>query len=406
MSSTEKKPTILVTEGENRSSLAVTRSLGRYGCRVIVTGEREKNLSSCSRYCTGRYKVPSPISNGDGYLSAMREILSTRKVDVLFPMTEPSTLLLAQQRERLPGSTILACPSLEKIRAVFDKSTVFRLAEEKGVAIPWTLFVENREDFFLKKNEIQAFPVVVKPSQSRIPVKGGFVATSVRYVDDMAALEELYRTDTVLDFSSMIQEKITGPGTGLFTLFAGDHNLALFSHQRLLEKPPSGGVSVVCESVPLDREMVEASRRLLAAVGWQGVAMIEFKRDQRDGRAKLMEINGRFWGSLQLAIACGIDFPALYFDYLRGNSQTSLLPQVDYIIGHKLKWFFGILDHLIIRLKSSNTSLHLCQNSPNIWHVAHLLLKFWAGDNTYDVFDRTDIGPSMNEIALYFKNIL
>ena len=57
----------------------------------------------------------------------------------------------------------------------------------------------------------------------------------------------------------MIQEKINGPGTGIFTLFDKNRHLTLFSHQRLLEKPPSGGVSVISESVPLDAELVEAA---------------------------------------------------------------------------------------------------------------------------------------------------
>ena len=184
--------------------------------------------------------------------------------------------------------------------------------------IPNTVFLKNREDFENKRELIANFPVVVKPCMSRIPSKNGFLETGVMYAENPERLAELYRSKESLNYPSMIQEKIVGPGTGLFTLFHKDRHLALFSHKRLLEKPPSGGVSVVSESVPLDHEMVIAARKLLAAVGWQGVAMVEFKRDVRDGRAKLMEINGRFWGSLQLAIASGMDFPVLLLNYLQG----------------------------------------------------------------------------------------
>ena len=159
----------------------------------------------------------------------------------------------------------------------------------------------------------------------------------------------------------MIQEKIIGPGTGLFTLYDTNRHLALFSHRRIREKPPSGGVSVVSESVPLDKEMVAAADKLLSAVGWTGVAMVEFKRDLKDGKAKLMEINGRFWGTLQLAVSSGVDFPVLLLEYLQGKPPAD--PIANYEIGHKLKWFLGTLDHLIIRLKNRDIDLNLPPNS-------------------------------------------
>lgn len=405
MNGAEKKCTVLVTEGENKASLAVTRSLGRYGCKVIVTGERERNLASRSRYCTARYTVPSPLSDNEGYLRAMLDIVSSQNVDVLFPMTEPATLLLAKNRQKLPRYTILACPDFAKIQTVFDKSAVFRLAGEKGVAIPWTLFVDNCKDFQKKKQIVQRFPVVVKTSRSRIPVKDGFLASGVMYAEDMAALENLYQTEQSLNFPSMIQEKIIGPGTGLFTLFEDDHHLALFSHQRILEKPPSGGVSVVCESVHLDQEMVEASRKLLAAVGWRGVAMVEFKRDICDGRAKLMEINGRFWGSLQLAIASGIDFPVLFLRQLTQGGQGEA-PEDSYQVGLRMKWLLGTLDYLLIRLLHRDSTLNLPQGSPGKIRSIMNFLKIKEKNTVFDVLDRKDLGPFYYEVQNYLLYLI
>lgn len=102
--------TVLVTEGENRSSLAVTRSLGRYGVRVVVTGQQEKNITSCSRYCSRRYAVPSPSQDGAAYFEAIRAIIAEQNVDVLFPMTEPAILLLAGNRSKLPEDIIFSLP--------------------------------------------------------------------------------------------------------------------------------------------------------------------------------------------------------------------------------------------------------------------------------------------------------
>jgi predicted ATP-grasp superfamily ATP-dependent carboligase len=347
--------------------------------------------------------IPSPLGDPQGYLGAILDIVSRQRVDVLFPMTEPATLLLAENRDKLPATTILACPERAKIDTVFDKTAIFRLAKEQEVAMPWTLFVDNRKDFQRKKLEIHQFPVVVKPGRSRIPVNQGFLAAGVKYAEDMAALEKLYQTEKSLEHPSMIQEKIIGPGTGLFTLFDNDRHLALFSHQRILEKPPSGGVSVVCESVHLDQEMVEASRRLLAAVGWRGVAMVEFKRDLRDGRAKLMEINGRFWGSLQLAIASGIDFPVFYFRHLTQQSGTIY---TSYHVGLKMRWFLGTLDYLLIRLRNQDATLNLPDKTPGKIKTVINFLKINEPNTIFDVIDKKDLKPFYFEIRKYLFHLL
>ncbi len=404
MSSAKKKRSVLVTDGENRSSLAVTRSLGKSGCRLVITGKKKKNLSSCSKYCTSAYQVPSPVESGDGFLKVIKEILIQEKVDVIYPMTEPTAMLLSECREQLPAATTLACPTIDKIKTVFNKFLVFKLALEHDVAIPATLFIENRKDFDRKKDKISQFPLVVKPAMSRIPTRKSFIATSVKYAANLEELTELYNKYEALNYPSLIQEKIVGPGTGLFTLFDNDRHLALFSHKRLREKPPSGGVSVVCESCPLDKEMVESARRLLTAVGWQGVAMVEFKRDERDGKAKLMEINGRFWGSLQLAASAGIDFPVLLLKLLQGEKQSSLKDQ--YQVGLKMKWLLGTLDHMLIRLRNSDAKLNLPAGYPSKLQTVIDFIKFKESGCGFDVLQGSDLQPFLHELSEYVTNIL
>ena len=150
----------------------------------------------------------------------------------------------------------------------------------------------------------------------------------------------------------LIQEKLNGEGQGVF-LFVWDGELkSAFCHRRLREKPPSGGVSVYRESIPLDHNLVDKSFALLQALRWNGVAMVEFKVDARDGVPKLMEVNGRFWGSLQLAVDAGINFPLLLYRLACGEEVPA---QFDYKAGVKSRWLLGDLDHLLIRLTHRNT---------------------------------------------------
>ena len=395
---------ILVTDGENRSALAVTRSLGRKGCHVFVSGSRKDNLASASKYCQQGISIPDPLQSGSGYVEEICKFVSRQNIDVIIPMTEQSIYLLNPFRTSLPGSSVLACPEPEKVEAVADKVKLYRLAERLGVAIPQTIYLTNENDLSEVVNSIKSYPVVIKPALSRIATSSGFLAASVTYANSRQELEEQYATNRTLRYPSMIQEKIVGPGTGLFTLYGKDQHLALFSHRRLREKPPSGGVSVVSESVPLDKEMVEASDRLLASVAWEGVAMVEFKRDVRDARAKLIEINGRLWGSLQLAITCGIDFPALLIDYLEGKSLPG--PIQRYRVGHRMKWILGTLDHLLICLKNNDPKLSLSCGGPSRFKAILDFMKIWGSNTSFDVFDREDLRPFMLEVKSYIQTLM
>jgi predicted ATP-grasp superfamily ATP-dependent carboligase len=158
----------------------------------------------------------------------------------------------------------------------------------------------------------------------------------------------------------LVQERIVGPGVGVFLLIWQGQVRAAFAHRRIREKPPGGGVSVVRESIVADPRLLALSEELLKQFDWEGVAMVEYKVDARTQTPYIMEINGRFWGSLQLAIDAGVDFPALLIDVLQGR-QTSLPA---YHAGVRTRWWWGDVDHLIARLRHSDAALALDPGAP------------------------------------------
>ena len=396
---------ILITDGENRSSLAVTRSLGKQGNSIIVCSPQKNNISAASRYTSSYYRVIDPILDEKRFVCDIVDIIKKEDVDYIFPMTEPSVLALTKYRDLIPVDHIIAAPSFAIASKAFDKFHVFNLARRLGVGIPKTIFIKNYSDLKQQIKQISEFPVVVKPGMSSIPYKNGFIKTGVMYAHDINELNLIYQNQKGLkEHPSTIQERIEGPGTGLFTLFDRARHLALFSHERIKEKPPSGGVSVVCQSVSLDIEMVEDSRKLLTAIGWKGVAMVEFKRDVRDGRAKLMEINGRFWGSLQLAISAGVDFPTLYLHYLHDNQIPYSVP--NYHIGLKLKWLLGTLDYLILKLKAKKSPDVVSNTFTERLFEVKKFLKFRQKDTVFDVLQKDDLMPFLVEVKEYVKHIV
>jgi predicted ATP-grasp superfamily ATP-dependent carboligase len=200
----------------------------------------------------------------------------------------------------------------------------------------------------------------------------------------------------------MVQERIEGEGHGVFLLIWNGTVRAAFAHRRLREKPPWGGVSTLSESVPLGHEILVKSARLLKALGWQGVAMAEFKRDRRDGRSKLMEVNGRFWGSLQLAIDAGVNFPLLLYRLSRGEDPPT---QFDYKVGVKSLWLLGDLDHLLIQLGRSYLS-GAGGGRKSRWRAIRDFLDIFENWRRLEIERSDDLSPAWFEWRNYVREVL
>lgn len=337
----------LVTPGNLRSALAVTRSLGRRGISVTIADEHPKSLAGSSRYCLASIRVPSPEMDSEAFVHAIRQELERRMYRVVIPTDDVSLWLLAQGRPRFDGLAALPFPGIEAIQIAHDKFALASLAEQNGIPIPKTTVIREPADVSRVVRRV-GLPAVVKPRFSKFQRGGQWIkGAGIYYVHTAAELgvacQAIHRT---VPFP-LVQEYIPGEGRGIFLLTNRGKVHAAFAHRRVREKPPSGGVSVLSESVALEPELLEYSQRLLGALKWHGVAMVEFKRDARDGTAKLLEINGRFWGSLQLAVDAGIDFPYLLYR-LAVDSESE--PALSYREGVRLRWWLGDLDWLLLRL--------------------------------------------------------
>ena len=396
-----KALTAFVTDGDQRPALAITRSLGRHGIDVIVGAEHADTLAAASKYCARRVEYPSPVHDPDGFEQFLLTFVERERIDVVLPVTDITTHLVAKNARALSHRTAAAVPPFEAFDAVTDKSSLARLAAIHGVPVPRTQFVEHRGGVTDVLPRIQ-YPAVIKPSRSRIRTTTGWLATGVQYAQDETDLLRLYRDiDYLACYPSMIQERIIGPGVGVFVLCDRGDLRASFAHRRLREKPPSGGASVLSESVEMDPALLDYAMCLLGPLGWHGVAMMEFKQDQRTGRSFVMEVNGRFWGSLQLAIDAGVDFPYLSCRLALGG-RIATPPR--YRVGVKSRWLLGDLDHLLARLLHKRRDLHLPQGAPSLARAVVDFLQPINRGMRYDVVNGDDPRPFFHEARQYVKN--
>lgn len=344
---------VLVLDANQRSALSIIRSLGRRGLSIVAGDHVANPIGSASRYATASVNYPDPANQPAQFIAQIVEISNRLSVDTIIPATDLTTMLLVSQ-SNLSKSFHLAAPTAASYESLTDKARLVDLAREYGISVPETQIVQSADAAVDAAHDL-GFPVVLKPARSRYLKDDHVQSTSVQVIQHPRALSAAVRSLKWLDdIPCLVQRFVPGYGAGAFALYGPSGPIAWFAHRRVREKPPAGGVSVLSESVPLDPALQSSASTLLSAVGWTGVAMVEF-RIAADGTPYLMEVNGRFWGSLQLSIDSGIDFPWLLYQLTHGISVDA---PASYLVGRRLRWLLGDFDSLLIDLRQNSAGVN------------------------------------------------
>jgi predicted ATP-grasp superfamily ATP-dependent carboligase len=390
---------VLVTDGDERAALAVVRSLGRAGYEVHVCGSRRRTMAAMSRRTFESFAAPDPLHAPADFVAAVSAYAASHEIRVLLPITEAALLAVLGARARFTGM-IIPFPPLETFRAASDKQALTAMAGRVGIAVPRQWEVVHPGGLAAIDLDGLPYPVVLKPARSVGEDNGVRSRQTVSYAGDADALRRRVAHMPAAAFPLLVQQRIVGPGCGVFLLRWGGATIAVFAHRRIREKPPAGGVSVYAEAVVADPALVAQSERLLAELDWQGIAMVEYKRDASTGVPYLMEINGRFWGSLQLAIDAGVDFPRWLVRCALGEP----LPQPpSYRAGVRGGWWWGEVDHILTRLRRSDAELALPPGAPTrASAVAGFLARCRPGQRDA-VFRLDDPMPFVLESARWLR---
>jgi len=383
------KMSVLVTDGHFRKTLAVVRSLGCKGIDVTVGERTFLNTSFFSKYCSRRLVYPSPRQSPSQFIEFLLREIKKNHYECVFPMEEETLLLLAKYHSEISQYTYFLSPDLEKIEFVRDKGNLMRFAEAHGIPAPKTFQIPPSLTLPLKGEgegggvDLSSIPIpaVIKPRIS----SGSF---GIVYVKGRKDLSPSYQSVHRRFPFPLIQEWIPdGAGTyGFSALFDEGSNVkAAFVHKKLRMYPIEGGPSTLGEGVE-HPQIMELGLSLLKSLNWVGVGMVEFKVDPRDGIPKLMEVNPRFWGSLQLAIVSGVDFPCLL---LRMARRESFEPVLRYKVGKRFRWLLlGDILHFL--------------NNPNRFHLHPSFFRFFDPNTSYDIVSRDDPLPLLGSLATLF----
>lgn len=393
---------VLITDGEQRAALAMVRSLGLAGAVPFVCSSTGASLAGASRFAAMDIQTVDPLEAPKTFSEALPTILRRHSIKCLLPVTE-SSLRPVLRSSHLFRDIVLPFPPHDMFSTASDKRQVMELATRLAVPTPRQTLLTAPDPAELQLADGMQFPLVLKPAISVANDDGTPIKLSVRHVVDRDQCRQALAALPAAAFPLLVQERVVGAGVGIFLLRWNGRILARFAHRRLREKPPSGGVSVYCESIRPPADALMHAEALLEALDWSGVAMIEFKYDDHTGIPYLMEINGRFWGSLQLAIDAGVDFPRLLVEAAHGHTPAQA---VEGRPGIRLRWLLGDVDHLLLRLRKSSEELALDSKAPGHLRTLGSFLVPWRPRERWEVLRPSDPRPFVRELGNWIADSL
>jgi predicted ATP-grasp superfamily ATP-dependent carboligase len=295
---------LIVEDGLSRQALAATRALAVAGWRVGVASPRPGSVAAASRHASAWHRARGPDEGVAGFADDVSAALAAGAYDVVFGARDIEAAALAFARDRLPAR--VAHPDLGTFASALDKLELARHAEAAGLAVPPT-------EAARVVSAIDA-PVVVKPRVGR-PLAAALESggplpgrAAARVARDGAELAAAVAAIEAAGDEAVVQERVGGELIALAVLADGDHSVVRSFQQRAeLVWPLEAGISVRAEVVPADPQLTRAAASLIRGLRWSGIAQLQFLRAP-GAEPALIDLNGRFYGSMALARAAGSNF--------------------------------------------------------------------------------------------------
>jgi len=325
---------VLILGAAPRISLPIARSLHRRGIPVEVASFQPEEPDLGSRALREHHRLPLRSQRSTEFSAALLALVTKKQFDVIIPASDPALAALAEAYDGLTPLLHVACPPPRTVERVLNKSLTLEIAQRIGIQVPFTETIATAAELEQIAPRLR-FPLVVKPVQK------GAAAFRALYFNHFEELDAAFENNPW--GSVQVQEFCRGEGVGVEVLIHQGECVAKFQHRRLKEAPVTGGVSILAVAEEPDPELFRSAIELLRNLAWEGVAMVEFRVDRETGRSVLLEVNGRFWGSVSFPIAAGVDFPFYYWQLLHGERPN--VPD-RYAVGMRWRWSPGYLDRM------------------------------------------------------------
>lgn len=377
---------VLVLDGKSIASVSIVRSLGKRGIAVTCGEEYRACPGFFSRYVRSRVVYPSAEKHPELFLERIRHILKNDKYDLVVPIRDETTMLLAEHRDELSQYTRVPTAPYETIMKARNKISTLNIAIDNDIPCPRTYFPDEK-GCLAELSENVTYPALVRPCES----SGG---RGIVLVDSAERLETEYVRVKRGYGQAFVQEYVPSKeGRYLVHALFNERSepVAACVIQTVRCYPINGGPTAVGETV-INAEVLNYGLKMLKAMDWQGVAEVEFLMDERDSKPKLLEVNPRFGMPVGLAVSAGIDIPYLLYS-MTSNRNSESTYEYGYKAGIRWRWLFpqDILWFLATRDKAS---------------AAREFFKFYGRDLHYAVLAISDPGPTLGVALQSIKFLL
>jgi predicted ATP-grasp superfamily ATP-dependent carboligase len=376
---------VILTEGGNKNTLAIARYLGRIGKYSVSILHHKKTAVFYSKYCH-EFIVCPDIHEKKEYYNFLIKLLREKEYDLLIPVGSRSVNIVSKNKLEISNYCKTIIPNYETVIKALDKNKTFKLAHELELPYPKTIYCNNIEQV-LSESEKLKYPLVLKSAnESNLKIPAAYINSKTELEK---TLKELIQSHALFSKNfPVIQEKIEGEAYGFFAIYQEGRCKKYFMHRRIREFPVTGGVSTCATSI-YDKTLYETGKKILDELQWEGPVMVEFKKNMEDGRYYIIEINPKFWGSLELCLAAGQNFPKYLCDIAEGI-------ELDYENSYKVnlifQWLFSYFGEFY-RLKSKPGDL------------IKVLKTIFNRNSRTEIWIK-DIKPNMVDIKNYFSYLI
>ena len=336
MTDCSKTPVLILGGQENTLSLA--RSFGRRSIRVFISAPADC-LALKSRFCTRGFEVP-PQAGENGYWDQL--LLGPHTPEelqgcLIFPASDSALEFIADRHDELQERYLLDDARPELVRAMLNKRSTLELADRAGCPTPGFHAVQGLEDLERIAGEV-LFPVMVKPVHSHL-FQEAYPGRKYLLADNAAELRRHVQGMLQRGLEMIVTELIPGPDdlqSAYFTYMTEDgRELFRYTHQIVRRYPKNSGSACLTVTRQLP-ETAAMGRRFFRGVGFRGMGHVEFKRDPRDGRLKIMECNARMSAAQAVVTRSGLDMAWRIYEYLVNGT---LCEQSNFRCGVRRWWF-------------------------------------------------------------------
>ena len=331
---------VLIVGAQSRAALSIVQSLGRKKIVVDVADWNPKALAFASRYVRHKRLCPSPYVSKEKFIEKISSLVKTSSYDLVVPSVDETFIPLSEAREEFLPYSMMVLPSREAVEIVFDKLKTAKFSEKQGMKVPKTFGLYEEVDVKKICSEI-GFPLVMKARSSVLWSGEKGIRFNTEYAFSLSDLQSILKDREHFREYHLIQEYVEGKTVGFSALAQKGQTLLRFQYERVRDSNPTGSGSSLRRSMPIDTNLKKNVERIIQRLEWSGLIMFEFRVSSK-GEFYLIEINGRPWGAIQLAVYSGVDFPF----WLYRSIKEDIKPPQTYQTPLLCRWLVGDLWHL------------------------------------------------------------